>query len=201
MASRLILKDIRGTVTERLYFQVYDINIYISHYNNKKNAWFTVFDGSYYIWIWSFITSDIAELLWNIQKNELHIAGLHYRARRLEILCIFSDGLGLSNTKILISPRLAICWSDDDKCLWGHTQLQLLGDLHHQGIYSLRGKTSYDEIVWRLEAVRLGASIIESLWNVLPKLQWTFRAVQQRGFNISKLQGIAKSGDKSSFSK
>ena len=38
--------------------------------------------------------------------------------------------------------------------------------LRHQGLYSLSGKTYYYKISWSLEAARLDAVIIVSLWNL-----------------------------------
>ena len=52
------------------------------------------------------------------------------------------------------------------------------------GLYSLSRKTSYRQISWSLEAVRLDVIMIASLWNLtgisaalLPRCLWTFRAI------------------------
>ena len=53
-----------------------------------------------------------------------------------------------------------------------------------QGLYSLSGKTSYRQILWSLEAVRLDVAMVVSLWNLtgtsaaaLPRYLPNFRAI------------------------
>ena len=53
-----------------------------------------------------------------------------------------------------------------------------------QGLYSLSGTTSYRQISWSLEAVRLDAAMVVSLWNLtgtsaaaLPRYLPNFRAI------------------------
>ena len=55
-----------------------------------------------------------------------------------------------------------------------------------QGLYSLSGKTSYRQISWSLEAVRLGVIIIAPLWN----LTGTSAALLPRG--LSNFRAIGK---------
>ena len=42
----------------------------------------------------------------------------------------------------------------------------LVGQLFHQGLYSLSGKTSYCKVSWSLEAARSGVRLFRSLWNL-----------------------------------
>ena len=67
-----------------------------------------------------------------------------------------------------------------------------------QGLYSLSGKTSYRQISWSLEAARLDAAMVVSLWNLagtpaaaLPRYLPNFRAIEKfkpeyRGFDTSR---------------
>ena len=78
--------------------------------------------------------------------------------------------------------------------------------LHHQGLYSLSGKTSYRKISWSLEAARFGSKLFQSLWNwagtsaaLLLRCLSNFRAIRPLQHPISRLRDFTRFGGKTSY--
>ena len=74
-----------------------------------------------------------------------------------------------------------------------------------RGLYSLSGKTSYRQISWSLEAARLDAIMIVSLWNLTgisaalpPRCLSNFRAIGKVYSRISRLRDFTWSCGKTS---